>query len=74
LIGKYALLARALAGGRGRRVNECVFRRHVTADSGLKADSDPWTVPASVRDRFAQEGHGSTFPTVRKPSGITAVA
>ena len=27
-----------------------------------RADSDPWTVPQSVRDRFVQEGHRFYFP------------
>jgi hypothetical protein len=27
-----------------------------------KPDSDPWTVPASVRDRFTQDGHRFYFP------------
>src|SRR6266853_2763341 len=31
------------------------------APSGAK-DSDPWTVPQSVRDRFAQDGHRFYFP------------
>jgi hypothetical protein len=34
-----------------------------TAASTLKrADSDPWTVPQSVRDRFVQDGHRFYFP------------
>jgi Large polyvalent protein-associated domain 7 len=34
-----------------------------TAASALKrADSDPWTVPQSVRDRFVQDGHRFYFP------------
>ncbi len=34
-----------------------------TASSSLKrADSDPWTVPQSVRDRFVQDGHRFYFP------------
>jgi Large polyvalent protein-associated domain 7 len=33
------------------------------AASALKrADSDPWTVPQSVRDRFVQDGHRFYFP------------
>jgi hypothetical protein len=33
------------------------------AASTLKhADSDPWTVPQSVRDRFVQDGHRFFFP------------
>jgi hypothetical protein len=33
------------------------------ATSTLKhADSDPWTVPQSVRDRFVQDGHRFFFP------------
>src|SRR5882762_2195515 len=31
------------------------------APTGAK-DSDPWTVPQSVRDRFAQDGHRFYFP------------
>ena len=27
-----------------------------------RADSDPWTVPSSVRDRFVQDGHRFYFP------------
>jgi hypothetical protein len=30
--------------------------------NSAKADTDPWTVPASVRDRFTQEGHRFYFP------------
>ena len=34
-----------------------------TKPSNLRrADSDPWTVPQSVRDRFVQEGHRFYFP------------
>jgi hypothetical protein len=34
-----------------------------SAASPLKrADSDPWTVPQSVRDRFVQDGHRFYFP------------
>jgi hypothetical protein len=34
-----------------------------TASSSVKrADSDPWTVPQSVRDRFVQDGHRFYFP------------
>jgi Large polyvalent protein-associated domain 7 len=34
-----------------------------TASSALqRADSDPWTVPQSVRDRFVQDGHRFYFP------------
>jgi hypothetical protein len=34
-----------------------------TAASALKrADSDPWTVPQSVRDRLVQDGHRFYFP------------
>jgi len=31
-------------------------------DSTPRADSDPWTVPQSVRDRFVQDGHRFYFP------------
>jgi hypothetical protein len=30
--------------------------------SGKRSDSDPWTVPPSVRDRFIQEGNRFYFP------------
>jgi hypothetical protein len=34
-----------------------------TASSSVRrADSDPWTVPQSVRDRFVQDGHRFYFP------------
>ena len=32
------------------------------ASSSAKPDSDPWTVPQSVRERFHQEGHRFYFP------------
>jgi hypothetical protein len=32
------------------------------AQSIPRADSDPWTVPESVRDRFVQDGHRFYFP------------
>jgi Large polyvalent protein-associated domain 7 len=31
-------------------------------DSIPRADTDPWTVPQSVRDRFVQDGHRFYFP------------
>ena len=42
-------------------------RRELVPESRLssqskRADSDPWTVPQSVRDRFVQEGHRFYFP------------
>lgn len=33
-----------------------------TARPFQRADSDPWTVPQSVRDRFVQDGHRFYFP------------
>src|SRR5437764_11231381 len=32
------------------------------ASARQRADSDPWTVPQSVRDRFVQDGHRFFFP------------
>jgi len=32
------------------------------ASTFQRADSDPWTVPQSVRDRFVQDGHRFYFP------------
>ena len=33
-----------------------------SASTVQRADSDPWTVPQSVRDRFVQDGHRFYFP------------
>src|SRR5690348_16343458 len=33
-----------------------------STDSIPRADTDPWTVPQSVRDRFVQDGHRFYFP------------
>ena len=33
-----------------------------SASTAQRADSDPWTVPQSVRDRFVQDGHRFYFP------------
>jgi hypothetical protein len=33
-----------------------------TASARQRPDSDPWTVPQSVRDRFVQDGHRFFFP------------
>src|SRR5262249_49762571 len=32
------------------------------ASTARRADTDPWTVPQSVRDRFMQDGHRFYFP------------
>ena len=39
-----------------------------------QADSDPWTVPESVRDRFVQDGHRFYFPDGAPRSAIAAGA
>jgi Large polyvalent protein-associated domain 7 len=36
--------------------------RKVAPDPADRADSDPWTVPESIRDRFVQDGNRFFFP------------
>lgn len=48
----------AAAEGKGTPANGSP----AAASTLKRADSDPWTVPQSVRDRFVQDGHRFYFP------------